>query len=166
MRKNEYILDFQIPTGATGPMGQPSLESVCFIQYASSTVVGNLSIEKQLLLPIDNHYNVIDSNVTVASGVYEITFCGVIDTNPNQNDILVQLKKESLGVVSDMVGMFGRWNGGTQNSYFSQTNVFQFENPQVLSVSVETQSSAVFSVNAVHLVIRKLPFSISECSKV
>ena len=67
---NEYLLDFVIPAGPTGPAG---LVSLCYVQFDNTSSVGNMTINTNTILSI----NSTDYTITINNpGYYEITFCG------------------------------------------------------------------------------------------
>ena len=162
-RNDTYVLDFVIPQGPFGAMGTPNLESLCFVSFDSITSQNHIRINHSILLPENsNFYHLTDQTITIVeAGIYEITFCGVIDENVDQQNIVIWLRSESLGVTTNLPEMYGRWNSGTQNSYFSQTSIFSFDEPQTLSLFIEVPGATNFLIQFVNLVVRKLPFSVS-----
>lgn len=162
MRSNmEYTLDFVIPAGPTGPMGPTGVTNLCFIKFADSSNVGNMSIDTNIILPTNtSSYTVTSNTVTInETGYYEITFCGKIDRNPANKRIDVNLMSTISGVTTEMSGMSGQWFAeSSQVIHFSQTSIYQFENPITFSVSIAINGTTAFNVSSVNLLIKKLPF--------
>lgn len=150
----EYVLDFVIPAG------QPGLSSLCFVKFNNATSAGNVSINSNITLPSTSTDYRLDSNsVTInEAGYYEITFCGKINRNSANQEIHVNLRQDDAGVITNMPGMSGQWIDGSQVIHFSQTTVYQFQNPITLRVTVSITGPTNFNAEALNLIIRKLPF--------
>ena len=158
--KNDYTLDFVIPSGPTGPTGPAGLPSLCFVKFADITSSGNMTIDETKIFPNGtSDYVVTSDTVTIQeSGNYEVTFCGKIDTNSANTVVEVKLMGEMSGTTMELPGMSGKWKDGTQMIHFSQTSVYQFQSTMVFHVVVTLAASTNFQVSAINLIIKKLPF--------
>lgn len=156
----EYILDFVIPAGPTGPIGPSGISSLCYANFNNATSVGNMTINTNIILPINSIDYTITSNTIHINqpGYYEITFCGKIDINTANKIIDVKLMCDKSGVTTEMPGMSGQWKDGSQVIHFSQTSIYQFDESVIFTVSVSTNGTTTFNVGSVNLIIKKLPF--------
>ena len=70
---DEYVLDFVIPAGETGP--NPPL---CYIDYNTTTNAKRLSIKGTKIFHSNNDFTVnADNSLTIIPGTYEITFATI-----------------------------------------------------------------------------------------
>lgn len=157
---NEYRLDFVIPRGATGPTGPSGLSSLCYVEFDDTTTTGNMAVAENRIFPSSSTDYTVDSNtVTInQTGNYEITFCGRIGRNTANKIIDVQLMCNRLGTAINMPGMSGQWKDGTQVIHFSQTGIYSLEPSTTFVVLVTMNETTNFNINAVNLIIKKLPF--------
>lgn len=159
-QNSSYALDLLIPQGPAGEDGYVFIENLCFLEYAPITSKDNILIQNAIILPTNSqNYTLSSSTVTLNSpGNYEITLCGVFEGNNYENNLLIKLEAETLGLKRELPGMFGNWNKGGQAHQFSETNIFSFNTPQTLSFSIEISGATPFLIGSLHLIIRKLPF--------
>ena len=64
----EYILDFVIPAGPTGPTG---FSSLCYIKFDDTTSIGNVAIDTNIILPTScNKYVLTSNTICINKPVY------------------------------------------------------------------------------------------------
>lgn len=141
-----YVLDFLIPQGPTGPVG-PNLP-VCYVDYNTATNPKRLSIKETKMFHANGEFSVTGDTLSVHAGTYEVTFCGKIDVNQDfQSNITVSLQ-ESLGggYFQPVTGMTMVLMPGTNCMHFSETRIITFNGPEDIVVII-TNNNAI-SVSA------------------
>lgn len=152
----EYILDFIIPTGATGPTGpNPPL---CYIDYNTSNNNSGLSIQDSKIYNSNGEFSVNDDTLTVAQGTYEITFCGKIDVSGDfKNSIVVSLHELLGGGYSQPVsGMMIILPSGMTCMQFSETKLIHFDNTKNIVALVSNNNSVTATVSLGSLILKKI----------
>ncbi len=151
---DEYVLDFVIPAGETGP--NPPL---CYIDYNTTTNAKRLSIKGTKIFHSNNDFTVnADNSLTIIPGTYEITFCGKIECNGNfQRDITVSLHEILGGGISQPVeGMSIVLSPGMSYIHFSETRILTFPDPEDIFVLISNNNTEPVTVSMGSLILRKI----------
>ena len=128
----DYILDFVIPVGATGPIGPTgpaSLTSLISTHYNNATATGTLTIlsnAENLILPTNSNFFTIDNN-------------GILLKIDNDNLIMIRLDSEN-------------------EFSFSRTIVMQCNVSKKITILFQKNNNATASAENVYLLIKKLYF--------
>ena len=155
----DYILDFVIPTGATGPTGSTgpnSLVSLILTHYNNTTVNGLLTIlsnSGNLILPTNSNYFTIENNGIILNenGYYEFTFYGLLKDNSTTEKASLALK-----IDNDNITMIRL--DSENELYFSRTVVVQCNRTQKVTIMFQKTNNATASAENVYLIIKKLYF--------
>lgn len=153
MDENEYALNFVIPAGPTGP--QP-ISDVCFISYSEVRTNGNLPIQSSKVFPQNNScYKLGTDSVTVAKGVYELTFCGCIEKSVLSDQVLLSLRVAQNNTYTTLPDMGIKLQSITETR-FSTTGVFEFPSDIKLETYLGRVGTGSLSATSVNLLIKKL----------
>ena len=155
----DYILDFVIPTGATGPTGSTgpnSLVSLILTHYNNTTVNGLLTIlsnSGNLILPTNSNYFTIENNGIILNenGYYEFTFYGLLKDNSTTEKASLALKIDNDNII--MIRL-----DSENELYFSRTVVMQCNRSQKVTIMFQKTNNATASAENVYLIIKKLYF--------
>lgn len=92
---SEYVLDFVLPCGPTGP-GASS--NVCFVDFNDGMQAGILTVKRSYIFPSSSSfYTVSASAIKVKKGIYEITFCGDLSVTNDASRVVVDIIKNGYG---------------------------------------------------------------------
>ncbi len=155
----DYVLDFVIPVGATGPMGPTgpnSLVSLISNYYNNTTTTGTLTISSNpnnLILPTNSNFFTIDNNGIILneSGYYEFNFCGLLKDNST-------IEKASLTLKTDNDNLIMIRLDSESEFYFSRTIIAQCNSKQKVTIMFQKHNNATASAENVYLLIKKLYF--------
>lgn len=156
---HNYILDFVIPVGATGPVGPTgpnSLVSLISTYYNNATATGTLTIlsnAHNLILPTNSNFFTIDNNGILLnnSGYYEFTFSGLLKDNSTTQKASLTLKIDNDNLI--MIRL-----DSENELYFSRTIVMQCNVSQKITIMFQKNNNATASAEDVYLLIKKLYF--------
>lgn len=155
----DYILDFVIPVGTTGPIGPTgpnSLVSLISTNYNNATATGTLTIlsnAENLILPTNSNFFTIDNNGIILnnSGYYEFTFSGLLKDNSTTEKASLTLKIDNDNPI--MIRL-----DSENEFYFSRTIVMQCNVSQKITIMFQKHDNATASAEGVYLLIKKLYF--------
>lgn len=152
----EYVLDFLVPQGPTGPEG-PNLP-ICYVDYNTSTNGKKLSIKDSKILNSNGDFSINGNVLSVNAGIYEITFCGRMDVKEAfQNNIMVSLHENLGGGYSQPVsGMTMILAPGTNCMHFSETRIIHFTADEELFVMISNNNTASATVSMGSLILKKI----------
>ena len=155
----DYILDFVIPVGATGPIGPTgpaSLTSLISTHYNNATATGTLTIlsnAENLILPTNSNFFTIDNNGILLNdgGYYEFTFSGLLKDNSTTDKASLTLKIDNDNLI--MIRL------DSENEFsFSRTIVMQCNVSKKITILFQKNNNATASAENVYLLIKKLYF--------
>lgn len=162
---NEYILDFVIPIGATGPSGITGptgsmnlLNPIIFVTYDDSTIY-NVS------LPILNTTSLYDNEQVFTeqsglihinqSGYYKFTISGLLKEQLDQNSSLILRNRIRDGTAFKDI-ITAKLNTEEYIRYFSYTKMAYFNVPQAILVILNKKHTSGASLEQVNLIIQKI----------
>ncbi len=154
-KSDEYVLDFVIPCGPTGPKSD---SDICFISYGyKKNVSGDLQIEKSRIIPDNSSiYTINGDEVQVETGVYEITYCGNLKKPEQTGQALLNLYVMVNGSSTTLPDMGIYLAGDDTYTYFSSTGVFDFTQKRNLVVNLAFFGTTNVEVDKVNVLIKKI----------
>ena len=160
-RKNEniHILSFYIPRGNPGPTTPSSTEKIFFSDFNELTSSGKLIYDNVWNIPNDTEiFNIIDeSKVKVIPGIYEISISGLVTGIDDNNSAEIYLLTDKGAAIKDLNFKFPK-NSGNQ-SYFSKTTLFRFEEETYLEINTNIISdlqTSTITISEVNLLLKKI----------
>lgn len=154
----EYVLNFSIPQGPTGPEG-PNLP-ICYVNYNTVTNPKRLSIKDTKMFHTNGEFSVNGDLLSVQPGTYEVTFCGRIDVNQDfQSNIMVALQESLGGGYSQPVsGMTMVLAPGMNCMHFSETRIITLSDAEDIFVIVSNNNAISISttVSMGSLILKKI----------
>lgn len=152
---SEYILDFVLPIGATGPAGPSGTVDMCFVDFNNGTQNGVLSVNRQYILPpSSNIFTVTQNGIQAKNGLYEITFCGDLSVTNAPSRVSVQLVKNSIG--DSLLDMGVILPEAVTDTTFSMTNVLNITSDMNIQVQLKNFGSGNVLLQHVHVMMKKL----------
>lgn len=158
MDKTEFVLDFSIPQGATGPTGpNPPL---CYVDYITSSTSGrNFLLKDSTILNANGEFTIENnSTIVVNPGTYEITFCGHIEVGGDFQYAIMTALYEDLGsgYTQPIGNMTISLPSGIKFTQFSQTQLVTFNNTKKLIVYLSNNNSVTATVKLCTLILKKV----------
>ncbi len=157
-KSNEYVLDFVIPCGTTGPTGPTAEPNICFISYMNKkNIQGDLDIEKNKIYPTNSsNYTIIGQEVQMGPGLYEITYSGYLKKPGTTGQAVLHLLAITSSATTTLPDMDIELLGDNQYTYFSSTGVFEFDQTINLCVSLGFYNTPTVETDHVNVLIKKL----------
>ncbi len=156
MEGTEYILDFSVPQGPTGPMG-PNYP-ICYVDY--NTVNGGkyLTIKSVKTIHSNGEFTRDDNGIYVEAGTYEITFCGKMEMDSAfQKEVSVGIQEDLGGGYSSPIeGMKAIMPVGTLCMHFSETRILEFDDRTDLVIMLFNQNANPLVVSMGSLILKKI----------
>ncbi len=158
----EYKLNFVLPcgvTGPTGPTGPVDAQDICFASYAEARSRGYLNIQNSFLLPKQNDtYTLGAQEITIQkNGIYEITFCGILEGTGTDQDARLLLIDSENGSATTLPDMSDRLPAGSSISHFSETSLYEIKlAPRKLIVQFGYFGNGSIIASAVNVIIKRL----------
>lgn len=158
----EYELDFVIPcgvTGPTGPTGPKDAQDICFASYTETRTTGDMNIQNSILLPKQNDtYTLSQQSITVEkNGIYEVTFCGILEGQGINNDMNILLLDSKNGNATTLPDMSVKLPTGQQILHFSETSLYEITlAPREFIVQFVYFGTGTASASSVNVTIKKL----------
>ena len=165
---DDYVLDFVLPIGATGPQGVEgvtgptgpgSVKALLFLDAPSATQSGYVALSRNVLLPSNNQ--VFTTNGTEVyineSGNYEFTVCGTI-TGLTQNETLT-LTLNIIGADHSPIDVtIADISATEKEAFFSQTFIYTFQDTQTVTMTLQKDNTLSSSIYNANLLIKQLAF--------
>lgn len=156
MEEKEYVLNFSVPQGPTGPIG-PNYP-ICYVNYNTANGGKNLTINSVKTIHSNGEFTRDDNGIYVEAGTYEITFCGKIEMNSTfQKDVSVAIQEDLGGGFSQPVeGMTVIMPTETLCMHFSETRILEFDDRTDLIIMLFNQNANPMVVSMGTLILKKL----------
>lgn len=158
----DYILDFTIPAGATGPQGIPgptgptgptNTKSILSYMYLNTSTSELLTIdannEYSIILPQNNTtFESTDNTITIMEdGYYVFSISGTLNktTSTGDSSLTLNIGTEELITVVQ--------NANLNEMHFSQTKMKQCQANNTVTIRFNKDSSSDTSTNSIYLII-------------
>lgn len=153
MNEKEYVLDFVIPAGPTGPQ---ATKDIAFISYADARSRGNLTVQSTRIMPNNSpDYQVGTDYIIVSKGIYEITFCGYMEKGTASDQVLLSLRISQNNTFTTLPDMAIKLYSESA-THFSSTAIFEFPNDLRLEAYLAQVGTGTLSATSVNLLIKKI----------
>lgn len=146
------------PKGDAGPIIPSSTESIFFTTFQETDISDQMQFETPWLIPNpSSNFIIMENQVEVSKGLYEITLSGQIANADNDHGATFYLQTAD---GSEIKGLSFQLDKGNINQmYFSRTILFRFENNttlEVLDYIIGDENSSNIIISEVNLYIKKL----------